>query len=80
MTSPEDFSFPEDYDPAGFALEPGQMIIWEDSLYALQERLAHLIERAKYYHETPPDKATWLDILEDLTKRAETLRRTGKIL
>lgn len=75
--SHSDLILPDDYDPVGHLIDPGQMIVWQGQLDSLEETLRHIYDRAKY-HDESLTKTDFLEMIEDLQARVSSLRKTGR--
>lgn len=78
--SPEEDAFFDSIFPlnpyaAADALEPGQMIIYEQTLQYLEEMIEHLAHRARFYDEFSFSKAEFLEIMRGLESRCSNIRK-----
>lgn len=61
-----------------FPRNAGELTINEPNLAHLEEALASIHERAKYYGEYSLTKLDFVDMIENLQKMAGAIRRTAR--
>lgn len=59
-------------------IPPGKLLISEEQLSFLEERVTHYHQRGKYYGEYAMEKSRFLEMLEEFEDMLRTLRRTAE--
>lgn len=55
-------------------IKPGQILVYEDALRALEDQIRYLIWRGSHYGGHNYTQSAYLEMLDDLAKRVRSIR------